>query len=299
MIDVLLAVYNGEKTLPRQLESLKKQTQPVHILWQDDGSTDGSCALLKDEQQVCVPHTKGVTGNFMSLLSASTGEYAMFCDQDDLWHPDKVEKTLQKMREGEALYGKDTPLLVHTDLRVTDGEGNEWHPSLFAHQKWDPKANTLNRLLVQNNVTGCTVMVNRPLKELLLKANSGQMVLHDWWAALTAAAFGHILFVNEPTMDYCQHGKNQVGASRSGILARAMKALAAWQKGKARVNLTYTHAANFLFCYKEELSCTAKEMLEIYLEIPKKSKISRVLALHKGGYTMQNVLTRLGHDLFI
>jgi len=299
VIDVLLAVYNGAKTLPRQLESLKNQTEPVHILWQDDGSTDGSCQLLKDEEQVNLPHTKGVTGNFMSLLAASKGEYAMFCDQDDVWHPDKAAKTLAKMREGETLYGKETPLLVHTDLRVTNGEGIELHPSLFAHQGWDPAANTLNRLLVQNNVTGCTVMVNRPLRELLLKANPDQMVLHDWWAALTAAAFGHILFVNEPTMDYCQHGQNQVGASRQGILARAAKALTAWQKGKERINLTYTHGASFLSCYEKELSCTAKETLENYLEIPKKPKLSRLSALRRGGYTMQNSITRIGHDVFV
>ncbi|MBQ8536733.1 MAG: glycosyltransferase family 2 protein [Clostridia bacterium] len=297
MIDVLIAVYNGEKVLPRLLKSLEEQRVKGQILWQDDGSTDHSRDLMPG-QEVKLNHTKGAKGNFMSLLAASENEYAMFCDEDDVWHPDKIEKTLLKMQEGERLYGKDTPLLVHTDLRVTDGEGKELHASMFRHQGWDPGANTLNRLLVQNHVTGCTVMVNKALKELLLKVDAEQMFMHDWWAALTAAAFGRVLFVEEPTIDYYQHGSNQVGASKKGLVTRGMKALGAWQKGKERVRLTYRHARAFYEAYQAFLPPEAKKCVENFLAIEKKNKFCRIIALQKGGYLMQSRVTRIGHMIF-
>lgn len=297
MIDVLIAVYNGEKVLPRLLTSLNEQTVKGHILWQDDGSSDASREMMPGKE-VKIPHEKGAKGNFMSLLKASEKEYAMFCDEDDVWHPDKIEKTLLKMQEGEKMYGKDTPILVHTDLRVTDGEGKEIHSSMFRHQGWDPQANTLNRLMVQNNVTGCTVMINRALKELLIKADADQMFMHDWWAALTAAAFGKVLFVEETTIDYYQHGSNQVGASKKGLVARGMKALGAWQKGKQRVKLTYAHSRAFYEAYEDILPQEAKQCVENFLAIEKKNKLCRIIALQKGGYRMQSKVTRLGHMIF-
>jgi len=297
VIDILIAVYNGEKVLPRLLESLEKQTVKGHIIWQDDGSQDRSRDMMPG-QEVCIPHQKGAKGNFMSLLKASENEYAMFCDEDDVWHEDKIEKTLLKMREGEKLYGRETPILVHTDLRVTDEKGGELHASMFGHQGWDDKANTLNRLLVQNNVTGCTVMVNRALKELLLKADAEKMFMHDWWAALTAAAFGKVLFVNEATIDYYQHGSNQVGASKKGLVARGIKALGAYRKGKERVALTYRHSRAFYDCYGDMLPPEAKKCLEDFLAIEKKHKLGRLTALQKGGYLMQSKVTRLGHMIF-
>jgi len=297
VIDILIAVYNGEKVLPQLLRSLEEQTVKGRILWQDDGSTDASRDMMPGKE-ICIPHHKGAKENFMSLLKASESEYAMFCDEDDVWHPDKIEKTLQKMREGESLYGKETPLLVHTDLRVTDGEGKEIHPSMFAHQGWDEKANTINRLLVQNNVTGCTVMINQPLKELLLKADPEKMFMHDWWAALTAAAFGHVLFVNEPTIDYYQHGSNQVGASKKSLIARGMKALGAWKKGRERVQLTYRHGRAFYEAYKEILPTESLRCVENFLAIEQKNKLSRMIALQKGGYLMQSKVTRVGHMIF-
>lgn len=298
VIEVLLAVYQGERVLPGLLQSLEAQTEKTRILYQDDGSTDASLSLLQPYTRIELPHAKGPKGNFMSLLSASREAYAMFCDQDDLWQPDKAEKTLLKMREGEAQWGRETPLLVHTDLRVTDGEGRTLYPSLFAHQHWDSRANTLGRLLVQNNVTGCTVMVNRPLRQLLLRAAPEKMFMHDWWAALTAAAFGHILFVGEPTIAYCQHGENQVGASRDSLAARAARALGAWEKGRERVALTYRQAQAFYDCYAGMLPGEAERCIKSFLKIPQKGKFRRIHALRAGGYTMQSPVTRMGHYLF-
>lgn len=102
----------------------------------------------------------------MSMLQYAQSEYVMFSDQDDFWEKDKVKLTLAKMKELEAKNG-NIPLLVHTELAIADGELNITHSRFTVFQGLDPKANTLNRLAAQNNVTGCTAMMNRPLLELV------------------------------------------------------------------------------------------------------------------------------------
>jgi hypothetical protein len=122
----------------------------------------------------------------------SDAKYFMFCDQDDVWNQDKVELTLQKMYEMEKLY-KNTPILVHTDLEVVDENLHTINPSFMKLQNLDEKKNRLNNLLIQNTITGCTVMINRDLAKLCLPMSSNAIV-HDWWVGLVAGYFGKIVY---------------------------------------------------------------------------------------------------------
>ena len=169
------------------------------------------------EKFQCVEEYSGQLGSkasFAKLLEHSSSDYIMFCDQDDIWSPDKVKLTLEKMLELENMYGKDVPLLVHTDAKVVDGALNVIAESFWAYQNVYPKnRETINRLLVQNVITGCTVMINKALADLALPI-SDDAVMHDWWLALVASAFGRIGHVDQPTMLYRQHGGNVIGAKR-------------------------------------------------------------------------------------
>ena len=106
MIDILLAAYNGERFLPSLAESLRAQScRDFLVLCRDDGSRDGTPVLLdglcrRDSRfrRVEGLPTGSPAGCFFALLEASQAPYAMFCDQDDFWHGDKVEKTLAAMR---------------------------------------------------------------------------------------------------------------------------------------------------------------------------------------------------------
>ena len=95
----------------------------------DDGSTDGTISILEEfskqyPEQVTIikndPPQGSAKDNFISLIQNSYGPYFMFCDQDDVWKPDKIYLTLQKMEALEARYGEKTPILVHSDLSVVD-----------------------------------------------------------------------------------------------------------------------------------------------------------------------------------
>ena len=306
-VTVLLACYNGERYLPDMLDSLRKQDlADFRVLLQDDGSTDGTPALLEETEKDgrFLPAGEwgkhlGAVGNFWSLLRQDDGDYTALADQDDFWHPDRLSFCLQAMRQAEEKYGADTPLLVHSDAVLVDEAGAVLHESFFAHQGWDKTATGLNRLLVQNNVTGCTVLMNRALRQLAVKTGRPErMYMHDWFLALLAASCGRVIFLDRPLVDYRQHGENVKGASRTGLVKRGLRALNQRKKGKERIRLTYRHTADFLSMAASVLPPESRDCIETYLKTEKLPKGKRLRAVQRGGYTMQSPITRMGQRLF-
>lgn len=308
MVSVLLAAYHGAAYLPQQLASLQGQTlQQFRVLWQDDGSTDdttailagisaGDCRFLPGNAQGM--HL-GAKGNFLSLMVQDDAPYTALCDQDDLWHADKLARCLAALQAAEAQYGADTPLLVHHDCRVVSAGGSVLRDSFFRHQGWDGSANTLPRLLVQNNVTGCTCMMNAALRRLVAEhAQAEHIFMHDWFIALTAAAFGHIVFVDAPLVDYRQHGSNVLGASRHGLIRRGLAALRAPERARERIALTYRQARAFREAYGDALPADAAAIVDDYLAIEHLPKMQRIAALKQGNFFMQSAIARMGQRVF-
>ena len=305
---VLLTAYNGGAHLPALLESLAAPTDSdFTVLMQDDGSTDETPSLLSGiaerdsrflfgSEQGC--HL-GAAGNFLSLLRQCDADYVLFCDQDDFWEPEKITVLKQAILDLEKQYGAPVPLLVHSDCSLIDESGSLIGSSFFRHQGWDPQAVTLPQLLVQNNVTGCTLIMNASLRRLVsAHAVARDLFMHDWFVALTAAAFGHIAFVDKPLTRYRQHGDNAIGASSRSLLVRGMDALHKRKDAKRRILLTYTHTAVFGRLYGENLPPQARDVVDRYLATRHMRKIPRVLAVRRMGCVMQNPVTRLGQLLF-
>ncbi|MEI6100951.1 MAG: glycosyltransferase family 2 protein, partial [Eubacteriales bacterium] len=220
MVDILLATHNSEKYLAELLDSLVGQTyKDIRIIVSDDASTDGTPAILrkyaKNNRYFTILENEmplgGAKPNFFWLMGHSTGEYILFADYDDVCQFDKVADTLKIMQEAEAKYGKNMPVLAHTDLEVVDEELNTIAPSMMRSQRLSKTFVELNRLLVQNYVTGCSVMINRALLDRVRFGSLGPIVMHDWWVALVASAFGKIVFLDKPTIKYRQHADNQIG----------------------------------------------------------------------------------------
>ncbi len=305
---ILLAAYNGRVFLPEQLESLQSQSDgDFTVLMQDDGSSDGTRELLEETARKdprFMPAAEsgrhlGACGNFLSLLRQTDADAVLLCDQDDRWEPEKIAVLKNALLEASRRFGAETPLLIHTDASVTDENGNVLYSSLFRHQGWDPAAVTLPRLLVQNNVTGCTVILNRPLIDLVVRtARADTLFMHDWWIALTAAAFGRVIFLDRPLVCYRQHGANSVGASASGQLSRGMEALGRRKRARQRIALTYTHAEAFRDQCGSMLPPEAAGLIQAYLDTRSLPKIRRVRQVFRLGCTMQSPVTRLGQIFF-
>ena len=220
-VTVLLSTYNGERYLAEQLESVVAQEGvEVELLVRDDGSRDSTTAILDEWQskKLLTWYKSGNLGpgkSFMHLLqTTSAGGYYAFCDQDDVWLPEKLRLTMDKMREVEqANPGK--PVIVHTDMYVVDEKLNVVHDSFWRSSGLRPDVlRTFPYLCTCNSVNGCTILMNCAARELILeKYVEHDVIIHDVISALTVAYYGGIIdYIEAPTVLYRQHSANVVGA---------------------------------------------------------------------------------------
>lgn len=221
-VAVLIAVYNGEKYLAEQLDSLLAQTYTDWIAYiHDDGSSDRTPMILEQyahrypERFILLDGeaTGSAKDNFFYLFGSVEAPLYMCCDQDDVWLADKIEKTLREMRLAER--ETDIPCLVYTDLKIVDESLHVISGSMDQYQKLNCRDARINHVLVQNVVTGCTMMINRQLRDMILSLKDREkIVMHDWWAALIAAQFGVLHYLDEATILYRQHDENDTGAKK-------------------------------------------------------------------------------------
>ncbi len=285
MVDILLATHNSQKYLEQMLDSLLAQTyKDIRILVNDDASTDNTLPILrryiKANGSIILPLADeepagGAKQNFFRLMDSSGADYVMFADHDDVWLPGKVADTLALMREAEEKYGRDTPILAHTDLEVVDAQLKTIAPSMMHAQKLNGSIKQLSRLLAQNHVTGCAAMVNRALVGRVKTGSLEPVIMHDWWLALVAAAFGRIVFLDKPTVKYRQHAGNEIGAVDTRSAGYVRKNLGNIGYLQAKIKDTYLQAAAFYDTYWAELSPANEEIVRAYAEFVRINKFQR------------------------
>jgi len=242
---IVLGVYNGAKYLEEQLGSIIGQYDSSwNVLSRDDASQDNSSILLKeyskqDSRIILVQDNKrnlGVVENYSLLLKNAFGsacQYIACSDQDDVWSPNKLFAQLSLMRETEKKH-PGTPILIHSDLEVVSAASKSISNSFMHYQGiYHEPSYPLKVLLVQNFVTGCTVLINRHLLEIALPIPK-EAIMHDWWLALCAAAFGRIEYIDETLVKYRQHGQNVIGAKSIYDFANPFKTnwCERWLKGR-------------------------------------------------------------------
>lgn len=223
-IDILLSTYNGAQYLQEQFDSILTQTyENWIILIRDDGSTDATQTIIETyinqypEKIFLVDksYNIGVVKSFEKLLLYSSSKYIMFCDQDDIWLPKKIELTYEKMVEQEV-FSPGKPILIYTDLKVVDNKLATIAESFWHYSRIRPDLlNTFDFLAAHNAVTGCTVMINETAKLRTIPFNK-KATMHDAWIALNVISVGGIIsFVDKPTVLYRQHGNNVLGADNN------------------------------------------------------------------------------------
>ena len=225
MVTIIMCTYNGEKYIREQLQSIADSTVTEwNILISDDQSTDSTIQIAREFQkqypdkiQIKVNETKkGAIINFLSgIYQVGTrmkkDDFIMLCDQDDIWNPDKIEKTRSGMNNLIKTYGNEMPLLVCTDVTVVDDEMKIIHESFRRMNNYQIRHLDFAHLMMENKVQGCTTMINKSLA-LMLDRLPQKATMHDGWLALIASAFGHIKYMDEQTMKYRQHIDNVQGS---------------------------------------------------------------------------------------
>jgi len=296
-IDVLMATYNGEKYIDSQIQSLLNQTHQNFCLYIcDDHSKDNTKAIIEkyandypEKIKIIVSEKNlGAIQNFSFLMSQSKADYVMFADQDDLWINDKIEKSLAKMKHLEKVHGKELPLLVHTDLTVVDQNLKVLGKSFWNYTHLKPFLfHTTNRFLVQNVVTGCTMMLNRKLCQLSLPVPN-EALMHDWWIALTASTFGKIGIINEPTILYRQHGSNTLGAKKFKLFKTLKDGFSAYcskdQTLQNKMMAKQAQAKVFFERFQTQLNDNEKLMFKDYLNFQNSSFFKKRIIVIKHGF---------------
>ena len=272
-IAILLAVYNGEKYLENQLDSIVNQSFTNWKLYiRDDGSSDKSVQLIKEyisrypsKIQLITDNQQnlGSCNNFFRLLqSVENSEFYMFADQDDVWNKNKIEVSLNSILKIEISEKFKKPILLHTDLEVVDTNLNQISSSFWKYQQMDVKnTNSYNNLLIQNIVTGCTVIFNHKLKEKM-RFLPDNVFVHDWWIALVASVFGRIDFIEDKTLKYRQHINNVEGAKKSGNI-HFVKRLLKLNEVENGLKKSVFQAKVFLEMYKDKMT---SEQIECFTD---------------------------------
>lgn len=229
-VSVALGTHNGARYVAEQIDSILAQTVPVtEIVLSDDASTDETVAIARATVADRVALTVilndpalGVVGNFEQAVLACTGELIALCDQDDVWHPTKLQQIVEVFEERPGV------ALVHTDARLVSAEGAPLGMSLLRSLEARPAelreihgGRAFDTLLRRNLVTGATTVFR---SSLLASAApfSGEWV-HDEWLAIIAAATATTEVLENELIDYRQHGGNQIGARRLSLREKLSK----------------------------------------------------------------------------
>jgi glycosyltransferase involved in cell wall biosynthesis len=212
---VVLSTYNGAKFLSEQLDSLIHQEyQNLEVLVRDDGSTDSTCELLSryaseyDKIRVIYGENVGVVASFANLLFIVPGhaDYVAFCDQDDVWDKDKITRAVNSL---ECLNTTE-PAMYCSALRIVGSDLR-----YMRNSKKLRKHAAFENSLVENIATGCTIALNKAaLKVVAEPETDWEMVrMHDWWIYQIVSVIGTVVYDDEPSLSYRQHGNNVVGSS--------------------------------------------------------------------------------------
>jgi len=274
-VSVILSSFNGARYLPEQLDSLLGQSYSnLWIQVRDDGSCAATRAILESYAAqhanigVSFGERLGIVNSFFHLLTHAndTSEYFALCDQDDVWYPDKVERAVSKLsavdRGVPALYCSRQEYVNH-------------HLDHLGYSRVPPRAPLFQNALVENIATGCSVVLNRAARDMIVSQLPRRCIMHDWWCYLVVAAFGTVIYDAYPGVKYRLHGANDTGAAvslREDFVRRVQRFL----RGRDDVFRIHAQAQEFACIYQDALPADKREGLDRFLA-SKRSAITRLL----------------------
>ena len=305
MIAIIMAVYNGETYLNEQIDSLLSNTEKdfvLHIF--DDGSTDRSAAVIQsytDKYPSKIFYHRNVTNqgvihNFLNGCLQVDADYYMFCDQDDVWLPEKIAHSVEAVKLAEA-QSPNVPIALFGDARVVDDSLQQLHPSFQQMSGYHTDALDVAHLLMENKLIGCTMLFNRALRDKLTDTVPDGLRMHDWWIALIASAFGRIIYLDETLLLYRQHTGNVVGgSSRSHYITNRVKHLTAQRQV---LYDTCKQAEVFLTIYNDQLTETQKRLVSLFAGLPSANWFTRRYLILRYHFLKSGLLRNLGVLLII
>lgn len=300
--EIILATYNGERYIGALLDSLLDQnTQDFSLLVRDDGSRDSTVALLNSfklrfgSRMRLMPAgvaTGSPTRNFAILMAETTADFILFCDQDDVWLPNRVAATVELLTLAERQHGKDCPVFAFNDLIPVDAALKPLSDSFWRFKKIAPgNASNLAKSILTTSILGCSSGINRALAQKSLPI-SPKATNHDWWALHVAALFGAVVWSAEKTVLYRLHGSNasnQTKVSWAGYLKRRDKSNAV-KRGLIKKS---EHVGGLLSAYEETMPHDKKMLLQAFCNLQNLDFIKRRFSILRWGFLYPDALRSL------
>ena len=283
-VQVLLSAYNGEKYIKKQIESILNQKEvEVSLLIRDDGSSDKTIEIigkLADENSNITFYkgeNLGPARSFMDLLNKSNEvSYYAFADQDDVWEPKKLISAINKLKE------ENKPELYMSALEIVDEELNS-----IEIKQVDGNF-TFEGAMIKNFATGCTLVLNKKLRDIIKSYNPTYLIMHDSWITRVCYAIGGNVIIDEDYyIKYRQHTGNVLGYKDEGLqkLKRQFK-IAFKNNVSMRVNI----AKELKQGYNEMLTEEAKEVIENLINYRQSKEAKKWLLKNKNFRTTNSVI---------
>lgn len=314
MIAIIMGTYNGEKYIKEQIDSILSQDYAGWKLFIfDDGSKDNTEKIVNEyvknyPDKIYFRKNKinfGAAGNFFNGIKevatklAPEAEYFCFADQDDVWVKDKLSRSLAKIKQIED--GK--PALVFSDVAITDKNLTITAASYFEAEKVDRTKISLNYLLMENKLIGGTVMINKALVGLELRAEEIGLVphkkakMHDWWFGLIAAGLGKIGYVEGFTEYYRQHENNVVGGGNftSYLKARISKI----HENRMRIRENIAQGEGFLRYFGEYLDEPELSAAKEFAALKTKGYLGRRISIIKNRFLKSGLIRNIALFIFV
>lgn len=236
-VAVALCTHNGARFLREQLESILDQSAPPQqLVLSDDASSDGTVELAESimaERGGGIRFTVlrndpplGVARNFEQAALAATTDLVALCDQDDVWHPERLQTMVARFEAQPEL------MLLHGDARLVDGDGVPLGHTVFEALEatdWELDSIAGGRafdVFVRRTLAvGATTLFRRSLLERAAPFGVGWV--HDEWLAIMAASIGgaSVSVERMPLLDYRQHGGNQIGVRKLSLRGKVGRLL--------------------------------------------------------------------------
>lgn len=259
LITVAMSTYNGEAYVSEQLDSVLGQTvDDFSVLVRDDGSSDGTVAILEEYERrgdikLIRGNNVGVVRSFLDLLESvpPDAEFVSFCDQDDVWHPDKIERALEVL----APRNQAIPQLYCSEYTFCDASMVPQGKSHLNRRGVD-----FPKMLFENMVSGNTTVINRALVDRIVEAGSEGVYCHDWWLALVATSIGDLTFDDRSTLEYRRTGSNASPTGANPLQLLRYRVRTFFEQGQL-VNIT-NQLRRLYELYANEMPTEKRRLLE-------------------------------------
>lgn len=289
-ISVVLTSFNGVEYIEQQINSILLQNVlPSEIIICDDGSTDGTINVLNKFKQHDIiklysnKERLGIAENFKKAVSlANPNNYIAFCDQDDIWLPNKLDKSLKEIKVLEA-NNPTMPCLVYSNLIFVNKEGQTINMSFYDQMGLNKFEHCFETALFGSLLLGCTILINSKMRVHFLNMPSSKLFYHDAWLALIGFGIGKVQFIKEPLVKYRLHNNN---ASIQNYKARnrILNAFNHIAKSFLKTNYLFNEIAlakTFKNNYYDLLSPNQQSVLANFLSLDNKYYIQKKWAFEK------------------